>query len=289
MISSMASLEQKSSPSTRLFFETKDLKLRKKVVEMSFNCTGEKLAVCSEEEKIIIYCFGKNGLEREKEIRENAGLYPSVAFHPLEPFTLLATTFSKSIRLWEVASKHSLLNHEMSSGSNLKALWQPTGHHFLLYSESASRTCFVYEYVSASKEMKLKKEKTLDQEPHVYIFDESGRYILAGGLEKGSVMAYDLDFNVLFSHEFHSVSCLDLALDPTKRFFASAGGDAVICLINTVELICEKSISEVHSSATKVGFSFDGKFLIALHEDSFLRIFDVETGSPFSVLCSFEK
>ena len=65
----------------------------------------------------------------------------------------------------------------------------------------------------------------------------------------------------------HTSSASCLALSPTARYLATGGSDALICLFDTTNWICQRSLSGCMGAIRSVSFTFDGSYVCSGSDD----------------------
>ena len=82
-----------------------------------------------------------------------------------------------------------------------------------------------------------------------------------------------------FTLNGHTSSCLSIELQPTARFLATGGSDAIIALFDTTEWICQRTLIEMTGPVRSISFSFDGSYVVGgSDEGTGLEIVHAETG-----------
>ena len=81
-----------------------------------------------------------------------------------------------------------------------------------------------------------------------------------GTVDIAEYPAKDGKLNVSESMYGHTSAALSLAISPTGRYFASGGTDALICLWDTTELVCMRTVL-MEGNVKTVSFSFDGSYV----------------------------
>ncbi len=77
----------------------------------------------------------------------------------------------------------------------------------------------------------------------------------------------------------HTSSCLTLALSPTGRYLATGGSDAIICLWDTHDWVCRRTLGRMVGAVKAVSFSWDGAYVVGgSDEGNGLEIAHAETG-----------
>jgi THO complex subunit 3 len=77
----------------------------------------------------------------------------------------------------------------------------------------------------------------------------------------------------------HTSSCFCVELSPNGRYLATGGSDALICLWDTTDWICRRTLAGMVGSVRALGFSWDGAFVVGgSDEGNGLDIAHVETG-----------
>jgi THO complex subunit 3 len=82
-----------------------------------------------------------------------------------------------------------------------------------------------------------------------------------------------------FTLNGHTSSCLSIELQPTARFLATGGSDSIICLWDTTDWICQRTLIDMIGPVRSISFSFDGSYIVGgSDEGPGLEIAHAETG-----------
>lgn len=86
-------------------------------------------------------------------------------------------------------------------------------------------------------------------------------------------------FKHLHTLNSHTSSCSCLQLSPNGRFLATGGSDALICLWDTTEWVCRRTLDKMTGPVKNLSFSWDGGYIVGgSDEGDGLEIAHVETG-----------
>lgn len=61
----------------------------------------------------------------------------------------------------------------------------------------------------------------------------------------------------------HTGSCLSVELSPNARYLASGGTDSLVCLYDTEDWICQRTLTDLVGPVKSLSFTHDGYYLVA--------------------------
>lgn len=104
------------------------------------------------------------------------------------------------------------------------------------------------------------------------IFSPDGRAILLStGEGTVEIHAYPA-LNLLEKLNAHSSQVFCLALDSRGRYLATGGADALVCLWDTEEWYCQKTLGKFDYPVRALSFSWDGEYLASASEEHIIDI-----------------
>jgi len=87
------------------------------------------------------------------------------------------------------------------------------------------------------------------------------------------------DLTLLHTLHSHTSSCFALELARNGRYLATGGSDALICLWETTDLVCRRTLDKMAGSVRGLSISWDGAYVVgSTDEGTGLEIAHVETG-----------
>src|SRR5438477_2364185 len=127
-------------------------------------------------------------------------------------------------------------------------------------------------YVLSPTEPLPIKSYQQDIQTNKLTFDHSGdRVFLTTGDGRVKILSFP-DFEPVYhlSHDpkqpftlnGHTSSCISIELQPTARFLATGGSDSIICLWDTTDWICQRTLLEMVGPVRSISFSFDGSYIV---------------------------
>lgn len=130
----------------------------------------------------------------------------------------------------------------------------------------------------------------INKVPHKYqvnelAFLESSQYLLQGtgngsALEKTSFP----DMQVVNSYIGHTASVLSVAVDPSEKYIATGGADAIVCLWSTEDMICVRSYYNMENPIKAISFSHDSKYMSMTGEDTCVYVENIQTGESLGTI-----
>ncbi len=188
----------------------------------------------------------------------------------------------KSLRIWDTRAQKAV-NSEKTKGKNVNLAWNPSGNivavGIILLLEpglgNEEDVISFYDY----KTFKLIKHIKIKGGIHEFAWDKTSS-VLFITTEPGHIYVIDgtkLHNTPLTQLGCHTTACYCIAMDPLGRFFATGGGDALVCLWDVYEMACIRTFSSLDSRLTQLGFSHDGLFLATAGKDERVGIFNVDS------------
>ncbi|MCJ1311456.1 hypothetical protein MMC25_005127 [Agyrium rufum] len=90
--------------------------------------------------------------------------------------------------------------------------------------------------------------------------------LLTSGTGSIKICAYP-SFRLLHTLHAHTSSASCLALSPTGRYLATGGSDALVCLWDTTDWVCRRTLAGSTGAVRSVSFSFDGGYICGGSDD----------------------
>lgn len=82
----------------------------------------------------------------------------------------------------------------------------------------------------------------------------------------------------------HTAAVLSLAVDPQEKYVATGGADAVACVWDTEEFICQQSYYHMEGPLRALAWSHDSRYLAMTGEDPCVYVEDVENETSLGVV-----
>lgn len=76
----------------------------------------------------------------------------------------------------------------------------------------------------------------------------------------------------------HTASVLSIATDPAERYIVTGGADAIACLWDSQDFICQRTFIGMDFPIRSLNFSYDSKYLAMVGEDPCVFVENIESG-----------
>jgi len=210
-------------------------------------------------------------LPLESELKGHTDSVDQLAWHPSHADVLGTASGDKTVRVWDArAGKCSYVVE--TSGQNINIAWSPDGQYIVTGNKK--------DVVSVidTRKYKVISEKKFDAMVNELAFSRDGEYLLiTTGMGSVKVLSFP-SFKPETQFTAHSSTALCLDFDPTGRYLATGGADALVALWDLEEMVAVRSFDRLDSQVRTVSFSHDGAFLACGSEDMRIDISDVATG-----------
>ncbi|KAL4458683.1 hypothetical protein ABPG75_013548 [Micractinium tetrahymenae] len=252
---------------------------RRKVFTLGWNSEGKRLASGSVDQTVRITRVDANCAHKsEAELRGHSEGVTNLAWHPAHPDKLASIAGSeKSVRFWDTrASKNTAT--VSTPGPNLYLAWSPDSH-FLAVANKEDVVSLV----------DTRRMKVVHKYPHKYqvndlVFTRDGKMLLqCTGQGEVEMLGFP-DMRKLRGLKGHTASVLSVALDRQQRWVATGGQDAVACLWDTQDWICQRTYIGMDHPIRSLSFSHDSRYLAIAGEQQVLDVENVETGQSLGRL-----
>jgi THO complex subunit 3 len=229
-----------------------------------------------------------------KEVRLLRGHLDSVsvlAFHPLDPSILAATSTDRTLKIWDVKGAGRVDSTLSLPIGILSLKWRPDGsalvagtahEDILLIDFRSGRPILggrinIGSFLGTSAAL---NELSWFPGPGSLLFAAVGRG--RGPSSEGiiGVFAVEDDYSgvsLVTSVVGHTADANMLKFDPSGRFFATGGTDSLVCLWDAMELTVVRTFDRMETIIRGLSFSFDGQYIAAASSD---RAVDIVSRCP---------
>lgn len=278
------------------FFTTPPKELRQghrlSVRGLSFSADGRKLATCSADKLVRIWVPERSiDYRASTELRGHTESVDQLAWDPTNPEVLATASADRSVRIWDTRSggKEGGVKVVNTPGGNINIAYHPNGQFIAVGDKSDTvsvvdvRQGAVVHTVCTRKagEFGENTVRSTDEINELAYSPDGSLLLLSSGSGSVHIHSTSHSYKRVHSHPTHSANVFCLQWDPLGRYIATASSDSMIGLWDTREWFCHKMIPSLTFPARSIGFSFDGEFIAAAGEDSFISI--NATNSPAGV------
>lgn len=285
---------------------------------ISWSPTGNLIATGSVDRTLRIWNPEKNQVKHSTELRGHTGAVERVAWNPTKDGELASVSHDGTLRIWDVRSRICLATVNIG-GEGLTVAWSPEGKLLIVgRKDDVIVPVSVGEGVAAGEgegaaayRYVVRQHIPQSQQTNQIIFAplraDSSFYtlLLTTGSGTIKICSYPLrpvsihgeakaaaasntddasetsvgNLPVLHLLASHTSSTFCLELATTGRYLATGGSDALICLWDTTEWVCRRSLDRMSGAVRGLSFSFDGAYVVgSSDEGTGLEIAHAETG-----------
>ena len=213
-------------------------------------------------------------LTLESDLRSHSDSVMYLRFHPSEPDKLASTSGrEKSLKFWDTRTAKNTATLS-TPGNNLYFAWSLDGNYIVVGNQK-DVVCTV----------DVRKMSIINQVDYKYQVNEPAflrNHLLLGTGKHGSALEM-LSFpqmEPIASFVGHTASVLSVAVDPSSRYVATGGGDALVCLWDAREdeLVNLKTFYHMENPIRAISFSHDSRYLTMSGDDACLYMEDLVDG-----------
>ncbi|KRX08031.1 WD40-repeat-containing domain [Pseudocohnilembus persalinus] len=247
------------------------LAYKKSAFALDWNCNGKYLATA--DNTIKIYKYRNLALQKESEVKAHSLNVETLAWHPIQK-QVLCTCSRDSVKLWKYKAREIKMNHSYKSkADNTYLCWSPDGSQLAVGNKDNVIIFFDSETFKPVQEMKLE-----DSEINEFAWDPKGSVLFVAACSKniGYIKVYNgkNPTQPLAQLECHRAMISTLQIDPTGKYFATGGNDAMVAIWDMYEMICTDTFHSFQGIVKKLSFSNDGKYLATATDDDFISIYN---------------
>lgn len=252
---------------------------KKKVHCVAWNGNGKKLASGSVDKTARVWNFEDSRMVRDIELVGHSDGVDQLCWDPTNPESLATASADRSVRIWDARSGKCISTIN-TTGENINICWSPSGHNLVVGNKGD-----VITIIDANK-FKILKTVKFPFEVNEMLWNNDGSlFFLTTGLGNLEVMKYpELKSCIILQAHTANIYCIQF--DPTGKYFALGGADALVSLWDVNEFICVRTFKNLDYPVRCMSFSHDGQLIASGSEDLVIDISHVETGEHvFSLPC----
>jgi len=196
---------------------------------------------------------------------------------PQNSDVLSTASADKTVRIWDARTGKNVETIK-TSGENINICWSPDSQAIAVGNKSDMVS------VIDTRKFKILKTTKFPCEVNELSWNKKGdRFFLTTGLVQGMGQievnkCVNGSFTKIRSLVAHTANCYCIDFDPTNRYFATGGADALVAIWDVEHMICVRTIGRLDFGIRTLSFSWDGQFIAAASEENKIDIADVETG-----------
>lgn len=268
---------------------------------IAWNPLGSLVATGSADKTLRVWNPEKPNVRFSTELKGHQAPIERVAFNPVKDAELCSVSNDGVVKFWDVRTK-ACVNEVKGIDEAFTLAWAPDGQSLVVGTQS--------DKISILSPTEPTPRVTLQQpiQTNQISFCWSGtKVFVATGDGRTRIMSYP-EFEPIYrvnypvseneSAEFrltgHTSSCLSTELSPTGRILATGGSDSMICLWDTSDWVCQKTIGKMTGPVRSISFSFDGSYVVGgsddgaaievTHAESGEHVHTVKTAGPAPIV-----
>ncbi|MCJ1443467.1 MAG: hypothetical protein MMC23_003965 [Stictis urceolatum] len=252
---------------------------------IAWNPTGHLIATGAADKTLRIWNPDRPQVKNSTELRGHTSGIEQVAWNPVKESELVSVSLDGTVRFWDVRSKGCIETVKLDS-EGLSLSWAMDGSMVMAGSRK-DETLHPISTPSFTPHAPLPQYSQTNQTLFAPSHPSSTHHTLLHSTGSGSVKISTYPrqptptstLSTLHTLHSHTSSCSPLALAPNGRYLATGGSDALICLWDTSEWTCNRTLDKMVGGVRSLSFSFDGAFVVGgSEEDKGLEVAHVESG-----------
>lgn len=250
---------------------------------MAWNCVGKKLASGSVDQTAHILSLDSHGsIRADVSLVGHTDCVDQLTWHPTHPDTLGTASGDKTVRIWDARAGKCTKTID-TKGQNINITWSPNGNYIAVGNKK--------DIISI---IDVRKYKIVGNHKFMYEVNEmawskcGNFFLLTTGNGTVEIMSFP---KIEKEHqiEAHTGHCYCIEFDPTGRYMATGGADAMVALWELEDLSCVRTFPRLESPLRSLSFSHDGQFIASAAEDFRIDVSHVESGKHVhTIMCVAE-
>ncbi|KAK4162096.1 THO complex subunit 3 [Cladorrhinum sp. PSN259] len=253
---------------------------------IAWNPVGTLVATGSSDKTLRVWNPEKPNVRFSTELKGHQAGIEKVAFNPVKDAELCSISHDGVVKFWDVRTK-ACVNEVKGLGNANSLAWSPDGTSLLvgnksggLFRISPTQSAILSSHTQPAETSQM---SFCWSGKKIFLPTREGEIRILSYPELEPIVHVNYDVKPGESTEFvlkgHTAPCLTTELSPTGRFLATGGADAVICLFDTQDWICQRTISRILGPVRSISFTFDGRYVVGgCDEGSGLEVTLAETG-----------
>jgi len=246
---------------------------KKPVLCLGWNSGGSRLASGSHDTTAKLWNIDHKGLHgADLELKGHHERVSQLCWNPNHSDQLVTASYDKSVRLWDARNGKSTATIA-TKVANINVVWSPDSTLIAVGDDK--------DVVSVidCKTNKVVSEHHFKHEVNEIAWGGKSSEQLLVTLGNGNVdiVKYP-NFETLHSITAHTGPCFCIEVDPDGKYLATGGGDALVSIWNTSNLVCVRTIDRIEAPTRNLSFSAHAALLAAASEDTTIEIVAVESG-----------
>lgn len=225
---------------------------------LAWNNKGTLIATGAADRTVRIWNPERPHIKHSTELRGHTGAVSNVAWNPTKDYEVASCSTDGTVKVWDIRSK-SCVSDVTTGGEPFTMAWRPNGSVLMVGRKDDALLPIHFPPGPAN----VGAGQLLHQpvQTNQTSFSHSGlEMFLSTGSGSVSLVTYP-DMEPLATLNGHTSSCLCLELDPTARFLAVGGSDALISLWEMTDGFVRRGLDGMTGPVRSVSFNHDGAYV----------------------------
>jgi len=245
---------------------------------LDWNCTGTQLATGSSDHSVKVWkldAASNRSLSLESDLRSHGDSVMYLRWHPSEPDRLASTSGrEKSLKFWDSRAGKNTATLS-TPGNNLYFAWSKDGNQIVVGNQK-DVVCVV-----DVRKMSITGQVVFKYQVNEPAFLSHDRLLLGTGRHGSALEVVSFpEMEPLKHYVGHTASVLSVAVDPSQKYVATGGADALVCLWDArgESLVNIKTFYKMDSPIRAISFSHDSRYMSLSGDDPAVYIEDLVSG-----------
>jgi len=254
---------------------------KKKIHHVAWNSDGRKLASGSVDQTARVWHIGHPS--KDLELKGHEDSVDQLCWNPKDANQLATASSDKTVRIWDTRTGNC--THRVNtSGENINISWSPDANTIAVGNKDDA-----ISLIDVNQNFKVTKTMKFAFEVNEITWNNDGTlfFITTGnGTVEVVKLGKDPSFKIVRTIQAHTANVYCIEFDPTGRYFAIGGADALVSLWDVNEMVCVRTFGRLDWPVRTLSFSCDGQLLASASEDLTVDISQVDTGEHVhSIAC----
>ncbi|CAN8098966.1 unnamed protein product [Discula destructiva] len=255
---------------------------------IGWNPFGNLIATGSADKTLRVWNPERPNVRFSTELKGHNAPIEKVAFNPVKEAELCSVSNDGTVKFWDVRTKNCV-NEVKALGDAFTLAWDPEGETLIV----GNKTDNVF-VLSPTSTTPLASHQQSVQTNQIFFCYSRKRTYVATGDGAARILSFP-DFQPVIKYTYdrtafdgpgatgeyqikgHTGSCLSVELAPNGRYLATGGTDSLVCLYDTDEWLCRRTLTELVGPVKCLSFTHDGYYVVAGSD------VEVDKGQPVGI------